>query len=116
MYATWGWKEGSETLAEHGWTREGITETIAREYRACGAANGSAVSPVGECFRDLMEITSEIDLYNPDLAHPSYEGSCLAAMMHYATVFGTLPKQTASLNLPADVTELFVQVVGNYLT
>lgn len=116
LYATWGRKEGSATLAEHGWTRLGMTETIAREYRACAVANGCAVSPVGECFADVMERSDAIDLYNPDLTHPSYEGSCLAAMMHYATVFGELPKQTCSLNLPDEIVELFLRVVKQYIT
>lgn len=115
LYETWGRKEGSDTLAQNGWTREGMTETIARQYRTCGIENSCAVSPVGECFRDLMAITSEIDLYNPDLTHPSYEGSCLAALMHYATIFGELPQQTDSLNLPAATVDLFLRVVGKYI-
>ena len=115
LYATWGRKEGSATLAEHGWTRLGMTQTIAREYRACALANGCTVSPVGECFADVMALTGEINLYNPDLTHPSYEGSCLAAIMHYAKIFGKLPTQTASLNLPDVTVELFLRVVNNHM-
>ena len=115
LYATWGRKEGSATLAEHGWTRLGMTETIAREYRVCGADNGCIVSSVGECFADVMAHTDAIDLYNPDLTHPSYEGSCLAAIMHYATIFGVLPEKSASLNLPDENVELFSRVVKQYI-
>ena len=115
LYETWGRKEGSETLAQYGWTRLGMTETIAREYRLCGENNGCAVSPVGECFARVMELTDAIDLYNPDLTHPSYEGSCLAAIMHYAKIFGELPTQTASLNLPDATAALFVRVAAEHM-
>lgn len=115
LYATWGRKEGSDTLAEHGWTRLGMTETIAREYRLCGENNGCAVSPVGECFARVMELTDAIDLYNPDLTHPSYEGSCLAAIMHYAKVFGSVLDKTASLNLPDATVDLFVRVAAEHM-
>lgn len=115
LYATWGRKEGSATLAEHGWTRLGMTETIAHEYRLCAENNRCAVSPVGECFADVMAHTDVIDLYNPDLTHPSYEGSCLAAIMHFATIFGVLPEKSASLNLPDENVELFSRVVKQYI-
>jgi hypothetical protein len=41
----------------------------------------------------------ETELYDKDGSHPSYMGSCLAALTHYCTVFGTFPENTASLQL-----------------
>lgn len=42
-----------------------------------------------------------------DLSHPSYLGSCLAALTHFFTLFGKFPDYTDTLKLPTEVISLF---------
>lgn len=99
LYVTWGRKEGAKALEEHGLTRESMTEGLAQAYEAAARDFGCDFSPVGKAFLRMKVLAPEIDLYHPDLTHPSRTGSCLAALVHYKTVFGALPKHIASLAL-----------------
>ena len=58
---------------------------------------------VGAAFHKLVENHPGIELYDPDGSHPSYVGTCLAAMVMYKTVFGEMPVKAESLKLDADV-------------
>lgn len=102
LYQTWGRKAGSPTLAEHGWTNKSMTEGLAKAYQRLGRELGIPVSPVGTAFYALGKSHPAIDLYDPDLTHPSRTGSCLAALIHYRTLFGEPAKRYASLDLPPE--------------
>ena len=80
LYATWGRKTGSDLLETHGWTNESMTWKLAAAYRAIGEELGIPVAYAGLAFYEGYTKHPEIDLYNPDLSHPSYAGSFLAAM------------------------------------
>lgn len=110
LYATWGRKEGSPTLEEHGWTRKGMTDALFDAYTKVAAETGFEVSPVGPAFYALNEAHPEIDLHHTDLTHPSPVGSRLAAIVHYKTLFGTLPEKTDSLGLPAETVAALLAV------
>ena len=97
LYATWGRKEGCPLLTEKGWTNESMTAALKDAYDRAGAAIGARVSHVGLCFARVREIAPELELYHPDMSHPSYTGSCVAALCHYKMITGTLPKNTACL-------------------
>ena len=97
LYATWGRKEGCPLLTEKGWTNESMTAALKDAYDRAGAAIGARVSHVGLCFARVREIAPELELYHPDMSHPSYTGSCVAALCHYKMITGTLPKTTACL-------------------
>lgn len=103
LYATWARKAGSPDLAAYGWTPETMTAGLDAAYHKVAAILGATVSPVGLSFRAAMELAPELELYDPDLYHPSYEGSCLAALTHYHTLFGTFPENTQSLSLENEV-------------
>lgn len=100
LYATWGRKTGSKTLAEHGWTSEEMYDGIYASYRKAAEINKTELSPVGECFR-AVGAASDAELYTEDLSHPSLLGSSIAAIMHYKTVFGEYPSTTHPLE-PGD--------------
>lgn len=85
LYSTWGRKEGSVKLEELGLTRESMTYALARAYRNIADELKAAVSYVGLAFFDVGE---DVELYNPDRSHPSLEGSYLAALTLFFTVFG----------------------------
>ena len=107
LYATWARKLGSPDLETYGWTRQQMTDDLHEAYCRVGQALDMAISPVGHSFWHVTCNAPEIELYRPDFFHSSYQGSCLAALTHYYTVFGTYPQSTASLGLPEEVLTAF---------
>ena len=99
LYATWARKSGSEDLQTYGWTPEEMTQLLHCAYRKVATEIHATVSPVGLRFQTVTEAAPDIDLHNADMTHPSYAGSCLAALTHYKTLFGAYPENTASLSL-----------------
>ncbi|MBQ9150777.1 MAG: hypothetical protein IJX72_00900, partial [Clostridia bacterium] len=97
LYATWGRADGSDTLAHYGWTRQSMTEGLHESYCQAAMYAHAEVSPVGLCFSEIVEKHPEINLYDPDKSHPSYTGSCVAALCHYKTVFGEMPRDLSAL-------------------
>ena len=113
LYATWGRKAGSKTLAEHGWNTAEMTEMLADSYKNAAAHLDAGVSPVGRNFLAASQLLPDVDLYNPDLTHPSYAGSVLSALTHYHTIFGHFPENTGSQELESAVINTFRKVICN---
>ena len=111
LYETWARKAGSDFLDEHRLTPRAMAQKLFAAYGKAAEELGAALSPVGECFLEIYENHPEINLYDPDLTHPSYEGSCLAAIVHFRTLFGEYPVDTGWLGLSADVQDVFRQTV-----
>ncbi|MBQ3083892.1 MAG: hypothetical protein IJC46_00370 [Clostridia bacterium] len=111
LYQTWGRKEGHAALEEHGWTRKEMTEGLAEAYQKAAAAIGAEVSPVGTRFWEVGQMMPEQELYDPDRTHPSYAGSCLAAMTHYKALFGAVPENLSSLQLSEEVLALYKKMI-----
>ena len=111
LYATWGRADGSDTLAHYGWTREGMTEGLYDAYCQAAEIAHAEVSPVGLCFAKIVESHPEIDLYDPDKSHPSYAGTCVAALSHYKTVFGEMPANLSALKLEDGVAKVLAETV-----
>ena len=116
FYATWGRMDGSEDLDYFGWTRESMTKGLYDSYCKAAELVHGELSPVGLCFAKAVETTPEIDLYDPDKSHPSYAGSCVAALCHYKTVFGEMPSDLSVLKLEADMVTKLVAVVDGIVT
>lgn len=115
LYQTWGRKEGNAKLSEYGWTRAGMTQALVQAYLRMAEELHAEVSPVGACFGWMGVYHPEIELFDPDLSHPSYCGSCLAAMVHYTVLFGKAPEQTASLKLEPAVIQAFSAAIADVL-
>ena len=111
LYATWGRADGSDTLAHFGWTRESMTKGLYDAYCQAAEIAHAEVSPVGLCFAALVESHPEIDLYDPDKSHPSYAGTSGAALSHYKTVFGEMPRDLSVLKLDGDVAAVLAEAV-----
>ena len=111
LYATWGRADGSDTLAHFGWTRESMTKGLYDAYCQAAEIAHAEVSPVGLCFAALVESHPEIDLYDPDKSHPSYAGTCVAALSHYKTVFGEMPRDLSALKLESDAAAVLAEAV-----
>ncbi len=101
LYATWGRKEGCDLLDEFGWTNQTMTEGLAAAYDAAAKKVGGVSAHVGKSFFEIRRAYPEIELYDPDLSHPSYAGSCVAALSLYKKLIGTLPANTSSLKMDA---------------
>ncbi len=111
LYQTWGRKTGSTFLAEHGLTTRTMALQLRDAYTKVAQTTGADRAPVGLCFLEISENHPEIDLYDPDLTHPSYAGSCLSAMTHYRTLFGTVPADLSCFDLPEATKAIFSQVL-----
>ena len=111
LYATWGRKQGSEALITYNWTNQSMTELLADAYQTAAKRYDARVSPVGLRFLNITQTYPEVNLYNEDQSHPSYQGSCLAALTHYYTLFGNFPKNTDRLSLSNEELIAFQSVV-----
>ncbi len=111
LYQTWGRKEGSKTLTEYSLTNKQMTFELASAYKKASDIINAMVSCVGINFYNVYTRHDEIELYDKDLTHPSYKGSCLAALTHYKTIFGDLPKNTDILSLTDDELRIFKNTV-----
>ena len=111
FYATWGRMDGSEDLDYFGWTRESMTKGLYDSYCKAAELVHGELSPVGLCFAKAVETTPEIDLYDPDKSHPSYAGSCVAALCHYKTVFGEMPRDLSALKLDGETVAKLAAIV-----
>ena len=113
LYATWGRKAGSSILEDHHWTTESMTNLVTAAYRKAAKLYNAQVSPVGNNFLYITNQYPDIDLYNEDLSHPSYLGSCLSALTHYYTVFHEFPTQTDVLSLGKTEISAFQEAVSH---
>ena len=111
LYATWGRKEGSDKLKERNLSSMEMYEKLDTEYNKVAAQLGVEVSNVGKAFKYIYTNYPETDVYKPDLSHPSYLGSCLAAMVHYKSVFGDAPKKVSSLKLDKITVNQFLEAI-----
>lgn len=114
FYETWGRKTGSETLEEYGWTNESMTKLLAEAYGNAANVIGADVAHVGQNFHKVYKTHSEIELYNEDKTHPSYKGSCLAALTLYQTLFGELPNTMESFNLSEEEKRIFDEAIESW--
>ena len=111
LYQTWGRKTGSSFLSEQGLSTRSMTLKLQQAYTKAAATAGAECAPVGLCFLAVSEVHPEIELYDPDLTHPSYAGSCLSAMTHYRTLFGQVPADLSCFSLSEDVKQVFFQTL-----
>lgn len=113
LYQTWGRKTGSAFLEEQKLSTRTMALRLQDAYARVAEAAGADCAPVGLCFLQVSENHPEIELYDPDLTHPSYEGSCLAALVHYRTIFDEMPKVLSCFALPEDTKAVFLQALSS---
>lgn len=89
LYCTWSRKEGSQKLDEYGLTKESMTRALVDAYGTIASELDVAVSYVGLAFYDVGD---DVMLYSPDKSHPSPEGSYLAALCLFYSIFGKSDK------------------------
>lgn len=111
LYQTWARKAGAEFLQEHKLTPRTMAVKLQEAYAKVADTVGADRAPVGQCFWEISETHPEIDLYDPDLTHPSYAGNCLSAMTHYRTIFGEMPADLSCLDLSDVTKQVFLETV-----
>lgn len=95
-------KKHSDTVRKHGakpvlfmsWAYKDVpsmTAELAEAYTQAGNDNNALVIPAGLAFAKSIAKMPALDLYVPDLRHPSVAGSYLAACVTYATLFKASP-------------------------
>ena len=92
LYATWGRKTGSAKLEELGLTSEEMTNKLTEAYISAAKHVDAEISHVGKVFLKISQALPTFDIYNPDLSHPSYLGSAVAAICHYRSLFTEMPR------------------------
>ncbi len=85
FYMTWGYENGFLDREEIN-TYEKMADSIAVGYRYIGEKFNFPVVPVGMVWKEVKN-KSKIDLYAPDRAHPSKDGSYLIATTFYNAIF-----------------------------
>ena len=109
LYSTWGRKTGSSTLDTYGWTNESMTWKLAAAYYAIGDELDIPVVYAGLAFHDVYTKNIGVELYDPDMSHPSYEGSYLAAATIFAHIFDTDPAiipLSEEINISAEAADI----------
>ena len=112
LYQTWARKAGHETLIKNGWTVDQMAKGLRDAYRRVADAVGASVSPAGDAFAAFLAAYPALELYDPDGTHPSYLGSALAAVVHYASIFGELPASLSSLALDEKTLDALIFAAG----
>lgn len=98
LYMTWGRKNGDDMNCAN-WppvcTYAGMDSLLRKRYLEAAVANECMVSPAGAVWRYLREHHPEINLYEPDNSHPSFEGTYAVACCFYSTIFKKSPSNFA---------------------
>lgn len=111
MYATWGFPSGLNSKYT---TIPDMEAALRSAYSNAAKEIGASVSSVGEAFTYVYNNYPQINLYNTDQHHPSYEGSYLAACVHAATITGCDPREsTYEDGLDGSVADILQQVAYN---
>lgn len=91
LYSTWGRETGHSLLNTMGWTNESMTWDLAAKYSAIAEELNAHIAHVGLAFYDVYAGNKGVNIYNDDKSHPSLEGSYLAALTIFATIFNETP-------------------------
>lgn len=83
LYATWARRWDSEFFGDHPMKTSEMTERLDSAYSHLGELIGARVAHVGCAF----ERVGSDRLYADDASHPSYSGSCLAALILFRAIF-----------------------------
>ncbi len=91
FYMTWGYDEGySEQEDVNSYVK--MADKIEAGYRYLSGVYDVPVVPVGMVWKKVKELQA-MDLYDPDRAHPSKQGSFLAASTFFEAIFGIQGRQ-----------------------
>lgn len=115
-YMTWGYANGYiDSLPDD--TYELMQERIQQGYLQLSEATGGyPIAPVGMVWKTMREKYPETNLYAPDNAHPSHNGSYVAACTFYTAIYKESPIEgTAPKKVSAEVAKQIEQTAAKYV-
>ncbi len=115
LYATWGRKTGSDKLKELDLTSEEMYKKLTEAYILAAQKSFSEISHVGKAFLKILNSMPSFELYKPDLSHPSYAGSAVAAICHYNALFSEMPKSLNCFDLGETDTDMLLNCITEAL-
>ena len=80
LFMSWAYKDKPE-----------MTQQLAEQYTLAGNANHALVIPAGLAFARAISTRPALELYQPDLRHPSLAGTYLAAATVWGAITGKSP-------------------------
>lgn len=90
-----------------------MTGQLEAEYLNAAKMYNARVVPAGRAFANSIARRSDVNLYDPDLRHPSLAGTYLGAATVLATVYGIDPRKISyNAGLPSDVAAHLRQVAA----
>jgi len=92
----WGKKSGGEYCINSHCTINFVDyshmqDSLTAKYLRLADSLSCTLAPTGEAWKQIIEDTETIELFNPDESHPSLAGSYLAACVYYAVLFQKSP-------------------------
>jgi len=113
LYQTWGRNKGNAELYDVASDTRDMAEKLADSYEAAAEEISCPVSRVGYAFLDVFENHPETELYVSDGSHSNELGSYLAALCHYATVYGEDPAEVKyDHGIDPDVARMLKEAAG----
>jgi len=87
FFLDWAMKNGV-TINGVEYTYDDFQWMIMEGTRQLSYELGLMIAPVGWAWLTVVRNRPDIDLFHPDLGHPSYYGAYLSACVYFATIFG----------------------------
>ena len=113
---TWGYADGyTDSIPEDTYVL--MQERIQKGYLQLSEATGGyPIAPVGMVWKTMREKYPETNLYAPDNAHPSPNGSFVAACTFYAAIYKESPIEgKAPKKVTDEVAKQIEQTAAKYV-
>lgn len=96
LFMTWGRKYGGEQLLYDFASSDfdnynQMQDSLESSYRELADYLDATLAPVGLAWENALIINPELNLWDDDQSHPTYEGSYLTACVFYAILFNESP-------------------------
>lgn len=114
LYMTWGYKEGFKERPEVD-TYEKMADSIRKGYQYISAIYDFPIVPVGDVHR-LVRSNTDINLYEEDMQHPTFNGSYMVACTFYSAIFKTSPINAYRKSLSEPVANKLQSIAFDYVS
>jgi len=84
----WAFKDGTKWLKGYDDSYEDMQQKIYKNILKISKKQKFTISPVGWAWRAVINGRPDIELFMPDMSHPTPEGSYLMACVIYVSIFG----------------------------
>lgn len=92
LFSGWCFKNGWQGSPPIFATGSDMNQRVFENYCYLNKSLNEIVTPISISWNRIIKDLPKLDLWSPDQAHPSYEGSYLAAATIFASIFKTSPE------------------------